>query len=634
MPLRKKLILGAAVAYAVAMVVIFLATYDPRKSVDNSTAGTGPGSSAKAPEVHFSDITLKAGIEFKHVTGHYGEILFPEVNGPGCGFIDYDNDGDQDLFLVNSGQWPHRTPGQTVEHSLYQNDGTGRFTDVGVAMGLVGRSYGQGVCFGDYDNDGYIDIYVTCVGENILYKNIDGQRFENVTDKVHVGDKRWSSSATFLDYDRDGFLDLFVANYVEWSLEMEWGIHSKEVESKETRTASEIPEDLAIPENSPVELPFVRRKRLLEEGKITHADSYAYTPDLFPATHCTLYKNVGGKYFEDVSDQSGIRKINDSSEPAARALAVAAFDVNGDNWPDIAVANDGSENFLFENTGKGTFVNTAGKAGIATSNTGKTRAGMGLDWAYYLNDSHLALAVSNYSGEDPGFYVQQRTDFGVFIDFAVLEGLSRAREMVKWGIFFFDFDLDGRQDLFLASGHITEGRALYQNHTYKEKPILLWNSGKRPAFVRLNENQVGPEFFVEMVARGASYGDIDLDGDLDVLVVTNGGPAYLFRNDLDNGKYLRLKLVGKESNRSAIGARVTVHCGKEQQIREVRGGASYASQSEMPLTFGLGNMPPVSRIVVQWPSGLIEEYFDLQSNKEHLLQEGDGATRTPANRIQ
>lgn len=602
-----------------------------------------PKSKESPPNVLFKDVTEEAGLRFQHNMGHYGEILFPEVYGPGCGFLDFDNDGDQDILIVDSGEWPHRIEGlvNSVEHALFENDGTGHFS-LKKNIGLVGRSYGQGVCFGDFDNDGYVDVYVTCVGKNTLYRNIEGKHFEDVTDSARVGGSEWSVSAAFLDYDRDGYLDLFVPNYEDWSVDKEREMHKEQKKKQEELIKKAQEQESTDDKKTPAEGGGQGKEVLIDkEGKVegkpdkresaepasSHTDSYAYTAGLFSPSRCTLYRNIEGKYFEDVSESAGIHKTLDSTEPSARALAVAVFDAIGDDgFPDIAVANDESEDFLFKNTGKG-FVEIAGEVGTSKSNSGTSRAGMGLNWAYYLNESALALAVSNYAGQSLGFYVRSNPAVDVFVDATESEGLAGpSRNGVMWGVFFFDFDLDGRQDLFLANGHVAPGRAHYQNLPYKQSAVLYWNSGKRPAFVPMTEEQVGSEIFQPMVARGAAYGDIDGDGDLDILVVTNGGPAVLLRNSLGEQSFLRLRLQGTRSNRSAIGARIKLLHGSKLQIREVSSGGSYASQSELPVTFGLKKMPPISSIEVRWPSGLVEKYGKLSPNTEHHILEGSGVS--------
>ncbi|MDP6356642.1 MAG: CRTAC1 family protein [Planctomycetota bacterium] len=568
----------------------------------------------RLPKMAFTEVTREAGIDFVHETGHYGEVLFPEVNGPGCGFFDFDNDGDQDIFLVNSGKWPHKTDGNgpTVIHSLYVNDGRGHFTDLGEDFGLSARVYGHGVCFGDVDNDGFTDVYVTCVGRNILYRNEAGKLFKDITEEAEVGGDVYSTAATFFDYDTDGKIDLFVANYVEWSVEIEREAHQR-MDKKLAESGKDLKSYMA---ESKAETDKKRVRSLVDKGELKYADSYAFTPDGFKKIHCALYRNVDGKRFEDVSEQSGVWGPGGLDEPAARGMAVAVFDCNEDGWPDLSVANDQEADFLFINQQDGTFKDEAGALGTALANNGTGRAGMGMDWAYFGNDERLALVVSNYIGQDLGFYLRPKKDSEAYIDAASMVGVAQStRDVVMWGNFFFDMDLDGLQDLFVANGHVARGRALFSNQPYEQSSVLLWNTGEQPEFIQLDSGHVGDDLFEKMVARGAAYADIEGDGDLDILVATNGGPARLFRNDLEARTYLRMKLVGTTSNRSALGARVTLYTGPFIQIREVIGGHSYSSQSEMILTFGLGAMPPPDKATIIWPSGVIQEVTKLPTNR-------------------
>ena len=577
------------------------------------------------PKMSFTEVTKEAGIEFVHDTGHYGEVLFPEVNGPGCGFFDFDNDGDQDIFLVNSGKWPHKITddGPTVTHSLYVNDGHGHFRDLGGQLGLHARSYGHGVCFGDIDNDGFTDVYVTCVGRNVLYRNRGGKEFEDITAKSQAGGDSYSTAAAFLDYNKDGLIDLFVANYVEWSVEIERQAHKKnekEMAEKGMGTLEYLAQGRGDAEKK-------RLQSLLETKKLDFADGTSNVPSLFKPAHCQLYQNIDGTRFEDVSTRSGIYNPEVPDKLRAYGMAVGVFDCNEDGWPDISVASDQKEDFLLLNQGDGTFKDQAGEYGTALSNSGQSRAGMGMAWAYFANDERLAMVVSNYIGQDVGFYLRPKKESLVFIDAASMVGVGGpTRDIVMWGLFFFDFDLDGLQDLFIAGGHVARGRAKYSDQEYEQSSVLLWNSGDHPEFIQVNSTNVGNDLFVKMVARGAAYADIDGDGDLDILVASNGGAARLFRNDLPTSKYVRMTLVGSSSNRSALGARVTLFAGQRKQIREVSSGGSYCSQSELTVTFGLGAMPPPERAVIQWPSGTVQEIKPIDVNRSYTIIESGSVT--------
>lgn len=575
-----------------------------------------PASTFRPPQIHFRNVTEQAGIHFQHEAGEYGALLFPEINGPGCGFFDYDNDGDADIFLVNSGQWPHRESDPTrptVVHALYRNEGGGRFVDVGKEMGLVGRSYGQGVCFGDIDNDGFEDIYLTCVGRNILFHNERGERFVDRTSEAGLECPEWSVSAAFLDYDRDGFLDLFVTNYVKWSLEVEAGIKALRefyIQKGEERIRLSKKMPLGTPTNNP-----------------SLRDMLAYgNPALYDGTHCSLYRNLDGRHFRDTSRESGIHRTERGGKPASKALGVGVCDYDEDGWADIAVANDGVPNFLFKNLGNGSFRDMGSEVGISTNLSGQSRAGMGISWGDYRNDHSIAMAVGNFATEILGLYLSRDAKRSVFVDVAMVEGVAApSRPGVTWGLFFFDYDLDGRLDLFTVNGHIHETEARVHNIPYYQKAVLYWNRGplQGGSFVPVTAEEGGEDLFTPMVGRGAAFADADGDGDLDILVVTNMGPAYLFRNEaVTRGNFLRIQLVGVQSNRSAIGAKVRVRTGKIWQRREVSSGGSYASQSELILTFGLGSHTAAEEAEVFWPSGLTQTFKNLPAGKTLRIVEG------------
>ncbi|MBI2191336.1 MAG: CRTAC1 family protein [Planctomycetes bacterium] len=577
-----------------------------------------PDVSTRPPRLRFRDCTGEAGIHFQHESGQYGALLFPEINGAGCGFFDFDNDGDLDLLLVNSGTWPHRAtdPAQpTAVHALYRNDGNGRFTDVGTEMGLATRVYGQGVCFGDIDNDGYEDVLITGVGRNLLFRNDQGRRFVEISAEAGVGSTEWSVSAAFLDYDRDGRLDLFVSNYVKWSLEEERRINDlreSNIAHGEERRRS----------GGPMLLP----QRVRNENA-SFRDMFAYgNPALYGGTFCALYRNVDGLHFQDVSEESGIRRTERGGKPVAKALGVAVCDYNDDGWPDIAVANDGVPNLLFKNLGHGRFLDVAPEVGLSTSTSGQARAGMGIQWADFRNNQSIAMAVGNFATEVLGLYMAQDPERSIFVDVALAEGVGAAsRPGVTWGLFFFDYDLDGWLDLFTVNGHTHLTEARVQSLPYEQKPVLYWNRGPRrgPAFITVGPEESGPDLFTPVVGRGTAFGDIDSDGDLDILVSANMGPARLYRNEAGPDKnFIRLRLAGVRSNRSAIGARVRVRTGRMWQRREVTSGSSYASQSELTLTFGLGDHPRADEVEITWPSGRQQVFRDVPGRRTIVVTEG------------
>ncbi|MBI2191335.1 MAG: CRTAC1 family protein [Planctomycetes bacterium] len=576
----------------VAAFFLFRRPADKGPGVQARRTPPPPPPAVPAPLVTFTDITASAGIRFLHDSGDYGALWFPEMLGPGCGFVDYDRDGDPDIFLVNSGHWPFHpkeAAGTLPAHALYRNEGGGRFTDVGRDMGFLCHSYGQGVCFGDIDNDGYEDIYVTCVGRNVLYRNREGKGFEDVTAEAGVECPEWSTSAAFVDYDRDGWLDLFVGNYVHWS-------------------------------------PDIQRKLAVESaGWGIH--EYPY-PQFFEGDTCRLYHNLGQGRFREVTDEAGIRRIDFRGRLAAKALGIGVWDYNEDGWPDIAVANDQVPGFLFLNQKNGTFLEVAASVGVATDVHGLARAGMGIHWADYRNDGSLALAIGNFTQEMVSLYFSDDPRREVFTDLAAAEGIGAPTLLpVTWGLFFFDYDLDGWQDLYVLNGHTQESTERFQSVGHAQPSQLFWNRGRAGQggrFSLVDPAQAGHDLFARRVGRGSAAADIDGDGDLDILITTNRGPAFLLRNDHSLGNhYLRLRLEGRTSNRSAVGVKVRLRTGKTWQRREVTSGSSFASQSELTVTFGLGRAPAADEIQIVWPSGHTARWGPQEGDRTLHLVEGD-----------
>ena len=542
---------------------------------------------ARLPSVRFVDITKQAGIRFQHTNGAFGQKLLPETMGPGVAFLDYDNDHRPDILFVNSCYWPgHEEKGKPAPTlALYRNKGDGTFEDVTVQTGLNITMYGMGVTVGDYDNDGWPDIFVTGLGGNRLFHNEPdgrgGRRFRDVTRAASVGGPggwptsagdflsvatpvNFSSSAAWLDYDGDGLLDLFVCNYVLWSPDKD------------------------------VNEPFM----LADLGR-------AYgPPDAFEGTQCFLYHNLGNGRFEDVSARAGIHVKGIDKPAIGKSLAVCVCDVDDDGWPDVIVANDTARNFFFHNNGDGTFSEVGQFSGVAYA-AGKARGAMGADWGEY-RPGMFAVAISNFADEPDTFLRLNNRKRLLFSDAATAEGIyGPSRALLKFGLFFFDYDLDGRLDLLTCNGHLEpEINKVQRGQTYRQPVQLFWNTGARPTFEPVGAADAGPDLFKPLVGRGCAFADIDGDGDLDVVLTENGGPARLLRNDGGNrNHWIRLALEGdgRRSNRSAIGARVTLEAGGKVQHQQVASGRGYLSQSELTLTFGLGKTKKVDRITIQWP---------------------------------
>jgi enediyne biosynthesis protein E4 len=535
------------------------------------------------PANHFRDVTASAGIHFVQVNGARGQKWMPETMGGGVAVIDYDNDGRPDLLFVSSRYWPGDPREAKLKSSLalYHNDGVGadglpHFHETTREAGLEKILYGMGATAGDYDNDGWEDLYVTALGGNHLFHNDHG-RFVEVTRKARVGDSGWGTSAAFFDYDGDGLLDLFVCRYVDWTPET----------------------DLFCTLDGTTK-------------------SYC-TPERYPGTTSHLYHNNGDGTFTDVTKKAGVEN------PKGKALAVAAFDFNNDGKIDFAVSNDTSPNNLFKNNGDGTFTDVALEAGVGVDEAGRARGAMGLDWASVRNTAGtrgVALAFGNFANELKSLYWTDSGD--VFLDQSPASGLGPSSLLdLTFGLFFFDYDLDGRPDLFLANGHVEPTiQAVQKAVSYRQVPALYWNAGD--SHFRRASNEAG--FTEPLVARGAAYADLDGDGDLDVIVVENGGPAHVFLNDAAlRGRSVRVLLEGSgRSNRDAVGARAEASIGDRKIDAHVRGGGSYASCSERVLTFGLAGAPKVDALAITWPDGTKETYADLAPGKVIHIVEGKG----------
>ena len=548
---------------------------------DNSPSPS-PTEPAKLVPIEFTDVTQAAGIKFRHHNGAYGKKYLPETTGSGAAFLDYDNDGWQDVLLINAMDFADAPKKRRAVMALYHNNQNGTFTDVTAQAGLAKPMYGMGAAIGDYDSDGWQDIYVTALGPNYLFRNLGNGKFADVTVKTGVagGANDFSSSAAWLDYDKDGKLDLFVCNYVEWSIE-------KDLHCTLDGTSK----------------------------------SYC-TPESYKGQSARLYRNVGGK-FEDVTEKAGV------GDPTSKSLGVATFDYNRDGWLDLFVANDTQPNKLYKNNGNGTFSETAVTAGVAFSEEGKARAGMGVDFADYDGSGYPSLIIGNFSNEMLGVY-HNEGKAGLFIDEAPASSIGQSTLLsLTFGLFFFDYDLDGRQDIFLANGHVADDiNRVQPKITYAMAPKLFRNEGKK----KFNEvsRKLGKPFAKPIVARGAAYGDYDNDGDQDVLVTTNDGPAYLLRNDGGSqNHFVRFKTIGQASNRDGIGAKITVTLADgAKQWQMVHSGSSYCSQSELPLTFGLNRADKIEKVEVEWPSGKVDKLANLAANQLYVVKEGSGVVES------
>lgn len=530
---------------------------------------------AAAPaSITFTDITAKSGIRFTHNTGGFGKKFLPETMGAGLAFIDFDGDGWQDIFFVNSSDFPGNKR-RTTTPALYRNNRNGTFTDVTRAAGLAIEIYGLGVAVGDYDNDGDDDLYITALGQNRLFRNNGQGVFTDATTAAGLaGHDDFSSSAAWVDYDNDGHLDLFVANYVQWTPET----------------------DLFCT------LDGTRK-------------SYC-TPESYKGASARLWRNRGDGTFEDVTGAAGLE------DSTSKGLGVAVLDSNMDGWPDLLLVNDTEPNKLYISDGKGKFAERGVLSGIGFSEDGIARAGMGTDAADYDRSGYPSIVISNFSNQMLALYHNEGN--GLFVDEAPRSEVGR-RSLLTLGFaaFFYDYDLDGWLDIFVANGHIEdEIERIQKRVTYAQPPHVFRNTGDGK-FTEATES-LGAAVSKRRVARGAAYGDIDNDGDLDLVMTTNGGAAVLFRNDGVSNRSVRIKLVGAKSNRNGLGATVKLTAGSASQTQMLRSGSSYLSASELVLTFGLGSAAHADSIEIRWPSGQVDKLEKVAAGQTITVQEGKG----------
>ncbi|MDE0503658.1 MAG: CRTAC1 family protein [Candidatus Poribacteria bacterium] len=522
----------------------------------------------------FTEVTVEAGIRFKHTDGRSGERYFLETLGAGAAWFDYDRDGDVDLYFVNGASLPGAQIDVPPTNVLYRNNGDMTFTDVTVQAKVGDGSYGFGCCVGDFDNDGWQDLYITNFGANILYRNNGDGSFSDVTETAGVGEERWSASAAFADYDKDGDLDLYVANYLDYRL---------------------------------------------EENTVCHrGDLRVYCPPAdFTGAPDTLFENKGDGTFVDVSRKSGV------FNPEGKGLGVVWGDYDNDGYPDIFVANDTTADMLYRNNGDGTFMDVALFVGVALGAKGIPMGGMGTSFGDYDNDGGLDIVVTNFQ-DDPNSLYHGEGD-GTFADASYSSRLGGVSlPYVGWGVDFVDLDNDGLVDLFVGNGNIYDNVEKFDpGYTYPQRNLVFRNQGDGT----LNEisNRCGPGLELNKVSRGVAFGDYDNDGDIDILVTnSNQTPDLLLNESGSQYNWLGLKLVGTSSNKDAIGARVRLFApGLEPQLREVKSGSSYLCQSDMRLHFGLGMASSVTRIEIRWPSGLEEAFEGIKPNQFLEIREGE-----------
>jgi hypothetical protein len=537
-------------------------------------AWAAPPSLAQAPTIQFTDITAQAGITFRHVAVADKRYL-PESMSGGVAAFDYDNDGWVDLYFLNSLSVELARRGERTRSTLYRNNRDGTFSDVTDRARVGDVGWGMGVVAGDYNNDGFTDLYVTCLGQNHLYKNNGDGTFTDVTPAAGVGDSRWSTGAAFVDYDKDGNLDLFVANYVDYDLN---------------------------------NLPEFGKGRLCQFKNI----AVQCGPRGLRGAGDALFRNNGDGTFTEVTQKAGV-----ADPQGFFGMGVLCGDFDQDGWPDIYVANDSTPNFLYHNNGDGTFKEIGFASGAALSQDGAEQGSMGVAVGDYDHDGRLDIFVTNFADDYNTLYRNEGRQ--AFADVTYRARLADAGlPYVGWGTKFFDFDNDGWSDLFIANGHVYP-----QVEPYRQRPLLYRNQ-RNGTFAELSA-QFGAALREPRSARGVAFADLDNDGDLDLAINDLDGPPQLLRNDGGNAQhFLQLKLIGGRSNRAGIGARVKVIAGRLRQTDEVRSGGSYLSQSDLRLHFGLGKHTKLDLIEIRWPSGRVERWRNVRANRLLIIQEGRG----------
>jgi hypothetical protein len=533
-----------------------------------AVAAIGAAAVVPAASAAFTDVSKKAGIVFTHNSGRAGKKWLPETMGSGCAFFDADGDGWPDVLLLNSKDWSPK--GRRSLSALYRNNRNGTFTNITAGSGLDVEMYALGVAAGDYDNDGKQDLYITALEGDRLFHNEGNGKFRDVTKTAGIQNAAFGTSAAWFDYDRDGKLDVYVANYVQWTAKGDLWCSLDGV-----------------------------------------SKSYC-TPESYKGVSNKLYRNLGGGKFEDATQKAKLY------EPSGKSLGISLLDYDGDGWPDLFVANDTQPNKLYRNLRNGTFAEEAVASGVAFGEDGVARGAMGVDSADYDRSGRPHLLVGNFSNQMLGLYRNEGN--GLFVDEAPKSAVGRASLLsLAFGVFFFDYDLDGWLDVFAATGHIEEEINRVQPKVkFAQAPLLFHNLGKGK-FEEVTA-KMGPDLMKPVVARGAAYADFDRDGDLDVLVSANHGPARLFRNDANTAgnHWLSVRLQGKRSNRDGIGAVVRVESASGRQWRMVHTGSSYCSQSDLAVTFGLGKDTAVAVVEIQWPGAGKQRLTNVKAD-QHLV---------------
>ncbi len=530
-----------------------------------------------ADQAGFRNVAGIAGIRFRLDNGARGDHRFVETTTGGCAFLDYDNDGRLDVFLIQAGPSPGSKPERRPPCALYRNRGDDGFTNVTRESGLeIDQGYAQGVAAADFDHDGWQDLYITAYGGNRLLRNDHG-RFIDVTAKAGVADNargpRWATAAAWGDYDCDGHLDLFVSHYSHWT-----------------------------PDNDVA----CRNPR--------NTRSYC-SPDLYKPDGPSLYRNNGDGTFSDVTARSGLGGLK------GRNLGVVWLDENADGRPDLFVANDLTPNFLLRNRGDGRFENVAGESGVALMDTGVPLAGMGVAVGDYDNDAREDLLVTNFSNQPKVVY---RNVGSLFQNATYTSGIgTTTQKVLGWGCEFSDYDLDGFKDVIIGNGHVNDDVETYSRGVYYAEPRQLFQNRRDGTFTE-DTARLG-DLARPSVTRGLAVGDFDNDGDLDVLTNNHNRDAELFQNNIGNGgAWITLRLVGVTSNRDAVGAKLWARAGSLKQYAEVRAGSSYASSSDKRVCFGLGEAKRLDSLRIRWPSGLQEKFSSLAAGRFYVITEGRG----------